>query len=165
MLTNCPLGRKETHACWECLFNGHRESNIAFNPQGKKCIHPDYKETMKVKPHKVTHGFCNFCGKPVKFLLDWDGVASSTRKGVITYKELYAYCPHCDGPVYVPAVNDVNVYRRNKAYAAKVPEQIAMPIASGEVAKAIEKMMQIQPSEETERGIEILKEMFEEDNK
>lgn len=46
MLTNCPLGKKETHACWECLFNGHRESNIAFNAQGKKCTHPDYnKET------------------------------------------------------------------------------------------------------------------------
>lgn len=35
MPTNCPLGKKETHDCWECLFNGHRESNIAFNVQGK----------------------------------------------------------------------------------------------------------------------------------
>ena len=160
MLTNCPLGRKETHACWDCLFNGHRESNIAFNILSKKCTHPDYKETVKVKPRKITHAFCAVCGKSVKFCLDWDGVASPTRKGVITYKELYAYCPYCDSQVYVPAVNDINVYRRNKAYAAKVPEQIAMPIASGDMAKVIENMMETRPSEETERGIEILKKLF-----
>ena len=70
-------------------------------------------------------------------------------------------CKECDCEIYVPAVNDVNVARRNKAYAEKVPEQIAMPIASGEAAKAIEKMLQMRPSEETERGKEILKEMFE----
>ena len=160
MLTNCPLGKKETHACWECLFNGHRESNIAFNPQGKKCIHTDYKETMKIKPRKITHAFCAACGKSVKFCLDWDGVASPTRKGVIIYKELYAYCPHCDNQVYVPAVNDVNVYRRNKAYAAKVPELISIPIASGDMAKVIEKMMEVGPSVETEQAIENLKKLF-----
>ena len=69
MLTNCPLGNKETHACWECLFNGHRESNIVFNVQGKKCTHPDYKETMRVKPRKVETAFCVECGKNVKFYL------------------------------------------------------------------------------------------------
>lgn len=143
MPKDCPMGKKEAHACLKCLFNGHRESNIALNPQGEKCIHPKFKKTMKVKPRKVTHAFCTICGKSVKFRLDWDGVASSTRKGIITYKELYAYCPHCNSQVYVPAVNDVNVYRRNKAYTEKVPEQIAMPIASDEVAKAIEKMMEM----------------------
>lgn len=51
MLTDCPMGKKETHACQECLFNGHRESNIAFNTQGKKCTHPDYdKETNTPEP-------------------------------------------------------------------------------------------------------------------
>ena len=59
----------------------------------------------------------------------------------------------------------MNVYRRNKAYAEKIPEKIAMPIASGEIAKTIEKMLQMKPSEETERGKEILKEMFEEREK
>lgn len=116
---------------------------------------------MKVKPKKITHGFCEYCGKNVKFRLYWEDVATPTRKGIITYKELHAVCKECDCEIYVPAVNDVNVYRREKAYAEKVPEQIAMPIASGEVAKAIEKMMQMKPSEETERGKEILKEMFE----
>ena len=115
----------------------------------------------KVKPKKITHGFCEYCGKNVRFRLYWEGVATPTRKGIITYKELHAVCKECDCEIYVPAVNDVNVYRREKAYAEKVPEQIAMPIASGEVAKAIEKMMQMKPSEETERGKEILKEMFE----
>ena len=162
MLTNCPLGKKETHDCWECLFNGRRESNIAFNTQDKKCTHPDYKETIKVKPQKIIRtAFCEHCGKYVNFRLCWEGAAAPTRKGIITYKELYAVCKECYREIYVPAVNDVNVYRREKAYAEKVPEQIVMPIASGEVAKAIEKMMQMQPSEETKRGKEILKEMFE----
>lgn len=115
----------------------------------------------KVKPKKITHGFCEYCGKNVKFRLYWEGVATPTRKGIITYKELHAVCKECDCEIYVPAVNDVNVYRREKAYAEKVPEPVQMPIASGEVAKAIEKMMQMKPSEETERGKEILKEMFE----
>ena len=163
MLTNCPLGKKETHACWECLFNGHRESNIAFNVQGKKCTHPDYKETMKVKPHKVTRrsAFCEHCGKKVEFYLDWMGCVWPTDKGIVSYRELEAHCPHCYREIYVPAVHDINVYRRNKAYAEKVPEQIVFPIASGKAAKAIEKMMQMQLSEESERGKEILKEMFE----
>ena len=117
---------------------------------------------MKVKPKKITHGFCEYCGKNVKFRLYWEGVATPTRKGIITYKELNAVCKECDCEIYVPAVNDVNVYRRNKAYAEKIPEKIAMPIASGEIAKTIEKMLQMKPSEETERGKRILEEMFEE---
>ena len=116
---------------------------------------------IKVTPRKVTHGFCQYCKEYVRFRLDWMGCAWPTDKGIVTYRELEAHCPHCYREIYVPAVNDVNVYRRNKAYAEKVPEQIALPIASGEAAKVIEKMLQMQPSEETERGKEILKEMFE----
>lgn len=117
---------------------------------------------MKVKPKKITHGFCEYCGKNVKFRLDWEGCVWPTNKGIVSYKELYAYCPYCYREIYVPAVNDVNVYRREKAYAEKIPEKIAMPIASGEIAKTIEKMLQMKPSEETERGKRILGEMFEE---
>ena len=48
MLTDCPLGKKETHACWWCLFNSQRESNIAFQSINKCCTHPDYG---KIKPN------------------------------------------------------------------------------------------------------------------
>lgn len=161
MLTNCPLGKKETHACYGCLF-----STAIHNDEGEIenyiCLHRDYKKKYKVKPRKVTHSaFCEHCGHKVQFYLDWMGCAWPTDKGIITYRELEARCLHCLHEIYVPAVHDVNIYRRNKAYAEKVPEHIAMPIASGEVAKAIETMLQMQPSEETERGKEILKEMFE----
>lgn len=114
MKTNCPLGNKATHDCYWCIFNGHRESNVVYNPQGKKCTHPDYK--MKVKPHKIEKTFCTECGKDVAFKIDWEGVASPTREGIVTYKELYAICNGCGNEVYVPAINDINVYRREKAY-------------------------------------------------
>lgn len=71
---------------------------------------------MKVKPRKITHALCVNCGRHVKFRLDWEGVASPTRKDIIHYKELYATCPKCDTLLYVPAVNDINVARRLRAY-------------------------------------------------
>lgn len=83
---------------------------------------------MKVKPKKVEYIFCPTCGKYVKFKTDWEGVAQMTSKGVITYKELYAFCPECEEEVYVPAINDVNVYRRDKAFEHKhttVGEELA----------------------------------------
>ena len=153
---NCPDYKQNSHACFGCPWGELGETTYVC----RNTKYDNDTKTHKVKPRKITHGFCTICGKSVKFRLDWDGVASPTRKGIITYKELYAYCPHCDNQIYVPAVNDINVYRREKAYAEKKPTPIPMPIASGEVAKAIEKMMQIRPSEETERGIELLKEIF-----
>ena len=169
MLTNCPLGKKEIPDCWKCeqfdrannyicKITGEKKGNPAFAEGKLTCS----RRTFKVKPHKVTRtAFCEHCGKKVQFFLDWMGCAWRTDKGIVTYRELEAHCPHCYREIYVSAVNDVNVYRREKAYAEKIPEQIAMPIVSGEAAKAIEKMMQMRPSEETERGKEILKEMFE----
>lgn len=116
----------------------------------------------KVKPKKIEIAFCEYCGKRVKFRLYWEGVATPTRKGIITYKELHAVCKECDCEIYVPAVNDVNVYRREKAYVKKIlSEPIQIPIAAGELAKKIEEQLKMKPSEETERGKEILKEMFE----
>ena len=115
----------------------------------------------KVKPKKITQGFCKYCGKDVKFHLYWEGVATPTRKGIITYKELHAVCKECDCEIYIPAVNDVNIYRREKAYAKKVPEPIQTSIAAGELAKKIEEQLKMKPSEETEKGIQILEEMFE----
>ena len=91
---------------------------------------------MKVKPKKVEYAFCPTCGKSVKFIMDWEGVAQMTSKGIITYRELYAVCPECDEEVYVLAINDVNVYRREKAYAEKVPESVQIPIAGGGKALA-----------------------------
>ena len=119
---------------------------------------------MKVTPRKVEYTFCPTCRKQVKFKIDWEGVAQMTSKGIITYKELYAFCPECGEEIYVPAVNDVNVHRRNKTYAEKVPESVQIPIAAGELAQRIEEQLKIKHSEEIERGKEILKEMFENDN-
>lgn len=117
---------------------------------------------MKVKPKKITRSaFCEHCGKKVQFYLDWMGCAWPTDKGIVSYRELEARCPHCLHELYVPAVNDVNVYRREKAYAEKVPEPIQIPIAAGELAQRIEEQLKMKPSEKTERGKEILKEMFE----
>lgn len=170
MLTNCPLGKKEIPDCWKCeqfdrannyicKITGEKKGNPAFAEGKLTCI-------FKVKPRKVTRSaFCEHCGKKVQFYLDWMGCAWPTDKGIITYRELEAHCPYCYREIYVPAVNDVNVYRRNKAYAEKVPEPVQIPIAAGEAAKAIEKMVQMQPSKETERGKEILKEMFERKSK
>lgn len=114
---------------------------------------------MKVKPRKITTAFCEHCGKDIQFHLDWVGCASQTNKGIITYKELEAYCPHCYHEIYIPAVN---VARKIKAYTEKVQKKILMPIASGETAKIIEKM---HPSEESEQGKEILYKMFKEKEK
>ena len=117
---------------------------------------------MKVKPRKVKYAFCSTCGKSVKFKIDWEGCVCPTNKGIVTYQELYAYCPHCYRQIYVPAVNDVNIYRREKAYAEKVPSPVQIPIATGELAKKIEEQLKMKSTEETERGKEILREMFEE---
>ena len=77
----------------------------------------------KVKPKKITRSaFCEHCGKKVQFYLDWMGCAWPTDKGIVTYRELEAHCKHCYREIYVPAVHDINVRRRNKAYAEKVPE-------------------------------------------
>lgn len=116
---------------------------------------------LKVKPKKIETAFCEHCGKRVKFRLDWEGCVWQTNKGIVSAKELYAYCPHCYRPIHVPAVNDINVSRREKAYTEKVLKPIQIPIAAGELAKKIEEQLKMKPSEETERGKEILRAMFE----
>ena len=54
-MNNCPLGKKDPDACWDCLFNGSRESNILFNHNAAPCVHPDYekKKSYKVKLRKI----------------------------------------------------------------------------------------------------------------
>lgn len=156
---NCAKYKDNSHACWWCPCSVFENDNYICK---NAALDTSEEKVYRVKPRKITRSaFCEHCGKKVQFYLDWMGCAWPTDKGVVTYRELEAHCPHCYREIYVPAVNDVNVYRRNKAYAKKVPEPLIMPIVSGEVAKAIEKMMQMRPSEETERGKEILKEMFE----
>lgn len=115
---------------------------------------------MKVKPRKIETAICPYCGKYVKFRLGWKGVAQVTRKGIITYKELFAICKECDCEIYVPAVNNINAYRREKAYTEKIPQPIQIPITADELAKRIEEQLKMKPSEKTERGKEILKEIF-----
>ena len=118
---------------------------------------------MKVKPKKVTYSFCLNCERDVKFKVDWMGVKESTPKGIITYKELYAICPHCGEEIYVSAVNDVNVVRREKAFAETVKTQIQpTPIVTGKKAKEIEKLIQKEFAEEDiERGKANLRALFQ----
>lgn len=91
---------------------------------------------MKVVPKKVTHTFCPNCGKSVEFKMDWEGVAQNTSKGIITYKELYAFCPECEEEVYVPAINDINTHRRNKAFENKIPFIPEKPVSNLETVIA-----------------------------
>lgn len=161
MLTNCPLNKQDSHSCWLCPF-----STAIHDNEGEikeyMCLHSNYDKLNKnkVKPRKIETTFCDKCGKKVKFKVDWEGVAQVTQKGVITYRELYAICKECSNEVYVPAINDINVYRREKAFAQKKKDSIQIPIATGELAKRIEEQLKIKPSEDTKRGIEILNEMF-----
>lgn len=53
MLTNCPLGKKETHACWECLYGGMKDSNQILDPVDIKCIHPDYNKEINTPGSKT----------------------------------------------------------------------------------------------------------------
>lgn len=154
---NCPDYKQNSHACFGCPWGELGETT--YNCKNSK--YDNDQKTYIVKPRKVTQGFCEHCGKRVKFRLDWEGCVWPTNKGIVAYQELYAYCPHCYHPIYVPAVNDVNVYRREKAYAEKEIEPVQIPIVAGELARRIEEQLKMKPSEKTERGKKILKEMFE----
>lgn len=117
---NCPDYKQNSHACFGCPWGELGETTYVC----KNTKYDNDTKTHKVKPRKVTRtAFCEYCGKKVQFYLDWMGCAWPTDKGIITYRELEAHCPHCDREIYVPAVNDVNISRRNKAYAEKVPEE------------------------------------------
>ena len=76
---------------------------------------------MKVKLRKVKYAFCFTCGKSVKFKIDWEGVVENTSKGIINYRELQAFCPECKKEIYIPAINEINTNRRNKAFENKIP--------------------------------------------
>ena len=56
MLTNCPLGKKETHACWGCFFSAPRHKPTG-EIESYFCCHKDYgkPKTYKVKPRKIKH--------------------------------------------------------------------------------------------------------------
>lgn len=125
-------GKEIMIICPNCAHHDQIKVNILGYDQCTCCgyVFPEKRhsvndiKTYKVKPRKVTrNAFCGHCGKKVEFYLDWMGCAWLTDKGIVTYRELEARCPHCFHEIYVPAVNDVNVYRRNKAYAEQVPEE------------------------------------------
>lgn len=115
---NCPFRKMETHACWGCPHSTYEDNTYI-------CHNSRYdKKSYKVKPRKVKRtAFCEHCGKKVQFYLNWMGCVWPTDKGIVAYRELEAHCPHCYREIYVPAINDVNVARRNKAYAEKVPDE------------------------------------------
>ena len=84
MLTDCPLGKKEPHACWECLFNSQRESNIAFQSINKCCTHPDYGKVKLNNPESKP--------EPAGGLLGW-----VCPKCGAALSPFVNYCVKCSG--------------------------------------------------------------------
>ena len=127
------------------------------------CLHSKYGKLNKnkVKPRKIEPAFCLECSKKVKFKIEWKNRLVCRAYSAAEYKELYAICKECGNEVYVPAINDINVNHREKAYAELLKTQIQpTPIVTGEAAKRIEKQLKTRPFKDVEKGIEILKKMF-----
>ena len=161
MLTNCPLGNKETHACWECLYGIERMSDNR-DVSGYDCIHPDYGKT-KAKIRKIKRGsmrgdywivkkdttrkvktaFCINCGKYVEYDVFEQGVAQNTPRGIVFYKELYAGCKKCGEEIYLPEINDKNADARLKAFEVlpKNPEPEITLNSTEEIVKWVEGIM------------------------
>ena len=60
--------------------------------------------------------FCPKCYESVPYYLRQSEKKISVREVSFSYLEIEAVCKECHNPVYVPAINDKNVYERHKAY-------------------------------------------------
>ena len=47
-MNNCPLGKKETHACWGCIYEQEHREPISGLLDGYVCTHPDYNKEKPI---------------------------------------------------------------------------------------------------------------------
>lgn len=73
---------------------------------------------MELRP-KV---FCTICYQPVSYHLESGMREISVKEVSFSFLETRAICDQCGTRVYVPAINDKNVYERHKAYYNKLFE-------------------------------------------
>ena len=66
--------------------------------------------------------YCVRCGIKVSYKLESSMEETSVHEVSFKFLETRACCRICGEQVYVPAVNDKNVYERHKAYYAKLDE-------------------------------------------
>lgn len=60
--------------------------------------------------------FCAGCYESVPYRLESVTKEISVKEISFSYLEIQARCTECNSLVYVPAINDKNVYERHKAY-------------------------------------------------
>lgn len=73
---------------------------------------------MELRP-KV---FCCKCYDKEEYNIEEFEEVASVREVTFTYLKTRAKCKACGTEVYVPAINDKNVYERHKAYYEKLKE-------------------------------------------
>lgn len=66
--------------------------------------------------------FCTNCYTKVPYHLAFSTEVASVREVTFSYEKTTALCDICGKEVYVPAVNDRNVYERHKAYYKELGE-------------------------------------------
>lgn len=75
---------------------------------------------MDIRP-KV---FCVQCYDSEEYELESSIEVASVREVTFPFLETRARCKNCGQLVYVPAINDKNVYERHKAYYKALEEQM-----------------------------------------
>lgn len=73
---------------------------------------------MEIRP-KV---FCCKCYEKTEYDIEVSEEVASVREVTFSYPKTRAKCKVCGTEVYVPAINDKNVYERHKAYYEALKE-------------------------------------------
>ena len=66
--------------------------------------------------------FCSKCYDREEYRTEVQDEVASVREVTFSFPETKAYCKACGTLVYIPAVNDINVYERHKAYYNRLKE-------------------------------------------
>lgn len=66
--------------------------------------------------------FCPKCYDKEEYTIESSEEVASVREVTFSYLQTRARCKQCGELVYVPAVNDANVYERHKAYFEAIKE-------------------------------------------